>query len=70
MGCNDTYFYSICSLSATLFHYKNPAYWSSYTVFSTGALLDFAFESAQKVSIYFLLNFSDLSCDYINYMKN
>jgi len=36
-------------LSATLFHHKNPAYWSSYTVFSTGALLDFAFESAQKV---------------------
>lgn len=47
----NLYFVSIVySLSATLFHYKNPAYWSNYTVFSSGGLLDFAFESAQKVS--------------------
>lgn len=37
------------SFTATAFHHKIPSYWSGFTVFNTGGLLDLSFESAQRV---------------------
>jgi len=40
---------SLFSFTATAFHHKLPSYWSGFTTFCTGGLLDLSFESAHRV---------------------